>query len=109
MEKDIKILEKYLDKQDGKMVSVNRLEFLEAIENLLTKHKELEKENQKLKQQNTELKKNTISKNKIRNAIEQLKPYIYVGENAPQDFLQYKVKAKIQILEELLQENSNIH
>ena len=36
--------------------------------------------------------------------IEELKSYIYKGKNAPQDFLQYRIKDKIQGYEELLKE-----
>ena len=64
----------------------------------------LEKENQKLKQQNKEYKINTISKNKIRNKIEQLECFLYTGKNAPQDFVQYRIKAKIQALQELMED-----
>lgn len=39
----------------------------------------------------------------IQDKIEELKKFIYTGENAPQDFLQYRVKAKIQALQELLE------
>ena len=52
----------------------------------------------------TEIIKNSISKEKIKEKIEELKTYIYKGENAPQDFLQYRIKAKIQVLQELLKE-----
>ena len=47
--------------------------------------------------------KEFIAKDKIREKITELKKYIYTGENAPQDFLQYRVKAKIQVLQELLE------
>lgn len=40
---------------------------------------------------------------KVKDKIEELKRFIYTGENAPQDFLQYRVKAKIQALQELLE------
>lgn len=45
---------------------------------------------------------NYISKDKIREKIKELERYIYTGKNAPQDFLQYRVKAKIQGYKELL-------
>ena len=48
-----------------------------------------------------------IPKQKIKDKIEELKPYIYKGENAPQDFLQYRIKAKISVLEELLEESED--
>lgn len=44
------------------------------------------------------------SKQKIKDKIEELEKFIYTGENAPQDFLQYRIKAKIQVLQELLEE-----
>lgn len=49
-----------------------------------------------------EILNNMISKEAIRNKIKDLESYIYTGENAPQDFLQYRVKAKIQGYKELL-------
>lgn len=52
----------------------------------------------------SEMKENYISKEAIRNKIKDLESYIYTGENAPQDFLQYRVKAKIQGYKELLGE-----
>ncbi len=45
MEEDIKILNDYLDENDKKFVKPKRLKFLQAIENLINKNKELEKEN----------------------------------------------------------------
>ena len=44
MEEDIKILEEYLDKQDRKFVSEHRLMILQAVENLITRYKELQKQ-----------------------------------------------------------------
>lgn len=49
-----------------------------------------------------EILNNMISKEAIRNKIKDLESYIYTDENAPQDFLQYRVKAKIQGYKELL-------
>lgn len=49
-----------------------------------------------------EILNNMISKEAIRNKIKDLESYIYTGKNAPQDFLQYRVKAKIQGYKELL-------
>ena len=43
MEEDIKILNDYLDENDKKFVKPKRLKFLQAIENLINKNKELEK------------------------------------------------------------------
>lgn len=40
---DIKILNDYLDETDRKFVSLKRLKFLQAIENLISKYKEQEK------------------------------------------------------------------
>ena len=45
-----------------------------------------------------------IAKDAIEEKIKELQPYIYEGKNAPQDFLQYRVKAKIQGYKELLGE-----
>lgn len=42
-DKDIKILESYLEQQDRKFVSEYRLEFLQAIENLLKENEKNEK------------------------------------------------------------------
>ena len=50
----------------------------------------------------SDLEENYISKDKIREKIKELERYIYTGKNAPQDFLQYRVKAKIQGYKELL-------
>lgn len=44
MKENIKILEEYLDKQDRKFVSEYRLMILQAIENLIARNKELEKQ-----------------------------------------------------------------
>lgn len=48
--------------------------------------------------------KDSIPKEIIREKIKELEKYIYTGKNAPQDFLQYRVKAKIQGYKELLGE-----
>lgn len=45
-----------------------------------------------------------VPKEAIKEKIEELESYIYKGENGPQDFLQYRVKAKIQGYKELLGE-----
>ena len=100
---------------------------IQAIENLINRNKELEEiekahqeENGKLRENVKELEEENriilnskvgvdlsyddyIPKSVIKEKIEELKPYIYQGENAPQDFLQYRVKAKIQVLQELLE------
>lgn len=87
---------------DGKL-QINCDTMTTYLDKLLNYIEQLEKENQKLKQQNKEFKINTISKNKIREDIRQLESYLYVGKNAPQDFLQYRIKAKIQALQDLLE------
>lgn len=84
-------------------------EDIKVLENLIAKNKELEKENiiiKTAKEEVEELLENSIPISKIQEKIEDLKRYIYTGENAPQDFLQYRVKAKIQVLEELLGVNN---
>lgn len=43
MEKDIELLNDYLEENDRKLVTSKRLKFLQAIENLITKYKEQEK------------------------------------------------------------------
>ena len=60
MEQDIKILENYLDKNDNKLVSIKRLEFLEAIEHLIKAYKELEE----FKKQVTEIENTNFIKYK---------------------------------------------
>lgn len=44
MEEDLKILNDYLDENDKKFVKPKRLKFLQAIENLINKYKELEEQ-----------------------------------------------------------------
>ena len=51
------------------------------------------------------IKDNYIPKQKIKDKIEELKNYIYTGVNAPQDLLQYRIKAKIQGFQEFLEES----
>lgn len=51
------------------------------------------------------IKDNYIPKKKIKDKIEELKNYIYTGVNAPQDLLQYRIKAKIQGFQEFLEES----
>lgn len=48
---------------------------------------------------------NYISKQKIKDKIKELERFIYSGKNAPRDFLQYRVIAKIQGYKELLEES----
>lgn len=103
--------------------------FIKALKNILSVYKRVLKENEELKkelgrvtygrnqlfeyataqQANPEmlhkiLRVEYISKQKIKDKIEELKKWIYTGENAPQDFLQYRIKAKIQALQDLLEE-----
>lgn len=96
---------------------------LDALINII---KKLQKENEELKEENEynklllelnnnftidkktgNYKWNVIEIQEIKDKIEELKRFIYTGENAPQDFLQYRVKAKIQALQELL-ENKDV-
>ena len=107
MEEDIRILEFWKEAEiEFPLLNFRKPIFPErekqALENLLTRYKQLE-ENQLWSEATIEgLKKDFIPKSKIKEKIEELEKYIYKGENAPQDFLQYRVKAKIQVLQELL-------
>lgn len=77
-DKDIKILESYLEQQDRKFVSEYRLEFLQAIENLL-------KENEKLK-----LKIQFINKNNLDDLYEKAlekKMTKFLNDNIEKDFI----------------------
>lgn len=82
----------------------------EILEILLNLIEELQKENEELKKYKryydcTKLvvDNNYIHKQKIKDKIKELERFIYLGKNAPQDFLQYRVKAKIQGYKELLE------
>jgi hypothetical protein len=72
-------------------------------------YKRVLKENEELKADNYELNNrindllDNISIQKVKDKIEELEKWIYTGENAPQDFLQYRIKAKIQVLQELIE------
>ena len=72
-------------------------------------YKRVLKENEELKADNYELNNrindllDNISIQKVKDKIEKLEKWIYTGENAPQDFLQYRIKAKIQVLQELIE------
>lgn len=72
-------------------------------------YKRILKENEELKADNYELNNrindllDNISIQKVKDKIEELEKWIYTGENAPQDFLQYRIKAKIQVLQELIE------
>ena len=112
MEEDIKVLEEMckqiIEEDDVDLFETSSpMEIAIKIKHLIDRNKELEKENiiiKTAKEEVEELLENSIPISKIQEKIEDLKRYIYTGENAPQDFLQYRVKAKIQILEELLEE-----
>lgn len=71
------------------------------IERLYKDNYRLDKENQ-LKFEKAVDTSDYVNKDKIREKIKELERYIYTGKNAPQDFLQYRVKAKIQGYKELL-------
>ena len=118
-EEDIKILESecyYLEELGYLRENNHFIRFNQALENLIKGYRILELENQAL--QNTkdtcpnmatsgircDIKSNYIPKSKIKEKIEELEKYIYKGENAPQDFLQYRIKAKIQVLNELMED-----
>ena len=72
-------------------------------------YKRVLKENEELKADNYELNNrindllDNIPIQKVKDKIEELEKWIYTGENAPQDFLQYRIKAKIQVLQELIE------
>lgn len=110
MEEDIKVLENYLEDlelMNAYFKDEEDINIKQSVENLIAKNKELEKENiiiKTAKEEVEELLENSIPISKIQEKIADLKRFIYTGEKAPQDFLQYKVKAKIQVLEELLEE-----
>ena len=80
MEEDIKVLEEYLDKEDRKFVSKDRLKFLQAIENLIKRNKELEEENTRqhelLCNIHDKYQKDYIPKSKVREKIEEEKKKI---------------------------------
>lgn len=116
MEEDIKILEERIDYFKCHPEGCNwRLSFedekdIKALENLIKGYRELEEDNQKFESgkfltpaQCVRIGKDYIPKLKIKEKIEELEKYIYKGENAPQDFLQYRIKAKIQVLQELME------
>lgn len=90
---------------------------MKAINNVLLEREQDKKRIQELEEENRifalegsrvvlklHIEKNYIPRQKVKEKIEELRPYIYKGKNAPQDFLQYRVKAKISVLEELLEE-----
>lgn len=92
-------------------------QYIIAIQNLLSEREKDKKKIQELEEENRifalegsrvvlklHIEKNYIPRQKVKEKIEELRPYIYKGKNAPQDFLQYRVKAKISVLEELLEE-----
>jgi hypothetical protein len=69
---------------------------------VLKKNEELKADNYELNNRINDLLDN-ISIQKVKDKIEELEKWIYTGENAPQDFLQYRIKAKIQVLQELIE------
>lgn len=87
----VKKMQQQIDEKDKKIQELeeeNRIFALEGSRVVLKLH----------------IEKNYIPRQKVKEKIEELRPYIYKGKNAPQDFLQYRVKAKISVLEELLEE-----
>lgn len=125
IEEDIKIVKELIENSNIEDMDMNNCfggEHLEALENILNELERLQKENKTLIKENEKLKilhtnihgmrsgkelldkyiNDSIPKQLIRDKIEELEKYIYIGKNAPQDFLQYRIKAKIQVLEELL-------
>lgn len=100
MEEDIKILEEF---SGTGYTLYSQEEIIEAVKNVLIRLNILKDKEKKLIEV-TNLYLNSIPKSKIKEKIEELEKYIYKGENAPQDFLQYRIKAKIQVLQELLEE-----
>lgn len=94
--------------EDGELYQLAEEEF----NNYLTIEEIIDKQQKEIKELKSKtqiisplyIKENYISKEAIREKIKELQPYIYEGKNAPQDFLQYRVKAKIQGYKELLGE-----
>lgn len=127
MEEDIKILSKFRNynkfykEKDGKLtITIDldlKTELDNAIENLINRNKELEKENEILKKDFTDLckLKNVIPKSKIKEKIEELeKEYsrqVKVfnnekNEKCKEELMVYiqRLQGKIYILKEILQE-----
>lgn len=94
MEEDIKILEEYIKEWHDTNIAYH-------VENLIKGYRELEESNKILQDAYWN---ECVPKSKIKEKIEELEKYIYKGENAPQDFLQYRIKAKIRVLEELMED-----
>lgn len=95
MEEDIKILESYLEQQDRKFVSEYRLKFLQAIENLINRNKELEetlKDNWEFRD------KFYIPKSKVEKLIEHLE-----GFKGLVMYDKYNYEVVIRHLQELLE------
>ena len=127
MKEDIKILEcenvgdlasigliDLLNEENG--YDLNRLK-RQALENLIKGYRELEEENEHYKKYSVMMSTEGLLINgvkfsfnefipvsKVKGKIEELEKYIYKGKNAPQDFLQYRIKAKIQALQELMED-----
>ena len=119
MEEDIKILEEWIEETNKAWEKNNWLEEIPvpkekvALENLIKGYRELEEKCQRYKESKDEYKNKylevtnfyleSVPYSTIKEKIEELEKYIYKGENAPQDFLQYRIKAKIQVLQELME------
>lgn len=128
IEEDIKIIEDFILKTDVDYSEYNEQIVgdisYQAIQHLLSDYKKLQEEFKQidhecdrlekidfekdmkikeLQKENEKLKEYSIPIQKIKDKIKELEKWIYTGENAPQDFLQYRVKAKIQALQELLE------
>lgn len=94
--------------EDGELYQLAEEEF----NNYLTIEEIIDKQQKEIKELKSKtqiisplyIKENYISKEAIREKIKELESYIYESKNAPQDFLQYRVKAKIQGYKELLGE-----
>ena len=76
--------------------------------NILSDYKRVLKENETLKAFmksifDEDIEKEFIRVQKVKDKIEELEKWIYTGKNAPQDFLQYRIKAKIQVLQDLIE------
>lgn len=92
-------------------IGANKQPLLLKLYAILSDYEKVLEENEELKNlannkqgiSNCYVAQNYIPKSKIKDKIEELEKYIYKGENAPQDFLQYRIKAKIQVLQELME------
>ena len=108
IKEDIKVLEDFLDKQDRKFVSKDRLNFLQAIENLINKNKELETIN-KIQEYRISVidERELIPKSKVREVLDTKYMVMFEGNTEfPDDATIMKtVKfVKVSDIEALLQE-----